>query len=87
MRASSRAAEGVTVEMPFPGLLRWCVLVEEDELRAALADFDGLWKSLSLRERIRVLELVVERVSYDGVAGTVSITFRGRTNEEHEDAA
>ena len=51
-------------------------LVGEDEIRAALAQFDDLWAALTPKEQVRVLELLIERVEYDGEAGTVSVTFR-----------
>ena len=51
-------------------------IVGEDEIRAALADFDVLWDALTPKERVRVIELLIARIEYDGAAGTVSITFR-----------
>ncbi len=50
--------------------------VGEDEIRAALADFDDLWAALAPKEQARVIQLLVERVVYDGGAGTVAVTFR-----------
>lgn len=50
-------------------------LVEEGEVAQALADFDQLWDTLAPREQARVLELLVERVEYDGQRGSVSLTF------------
>ncbi len=32
--------------------------------------------ALTPKEQVRVLELLIERVEYDGEAGTVSVTFR-----------
>jgi site-specific DNA recombinase len=51
-------------------------LVDEAEVAAALADFDAVWDCLAPREQARVVELLVERVAYDGGAGNISITFR-----------
>ena len=51
-------------------------IVGEDEIRAALAQFDDLWAALTPKEQVRVIQLLVERVEYDGEAGTVSVTFR-----------
>jgi site-specific DNA recombinase len=51
-------------------------LVDEAEVAAALADFDAVWDCLAPREQARVVELLVERVAYDGNAGSISITFR-----------
>lgn len=51
-------------------------MLDESDVSAALAEFDRLRESLSLRERARVIELLIERVEYDGNEGTVSVTFR-----------
>ena len=50
-------------------------LVDEAEVTRALADFDKLWETLAPREQSRVLELLVERVDYDGEHGRISLTF------------
>ncbi|HZZ82655.1 MAG TPA: recombinase family protein, partial [Gemmataceae bacterium] len=49
--------------------------LDEYEVETALATFDPLWESLTLRERGRIIQLLVERVDYDGSAGKLSITF------------
>ncbi|MCX5682315.1 MAG: recombinase family protein [Planctomycetota bacterium] len=49
--------------------------VNERELAAALSEFDPVWDSLAPRERTRVVQLLVQRVSYDGGKGTVAVTF------------
>lgn len=51
-------------------------LVTEQDVKDALQEFDPVWESLSLREQARVLALLVERVEYDGDAGTVAVSFR-----------
>jgi site-specific DNA recombinase len=51
-------------------------LVDEAEVAAALDDFDALWECLAPREQARVIELLVEQISYDGDGGNISITFR-----------
>ncbi len=51
-------------------------LVDEAEAAAALAGFDGLWDCLAPREQARVVELLVEQVTYDGHAGNIAISFR-----------
>ncbi|MCA8988460.1 MAG: recombinase family protein [Planctomycetaceae bacterium] len=48
----------------------------DEQIRNTLEQFDTLWDSLSLKERHRVLHLLIERVTYDGAASTVSITFQ-----------
>jgi site-specific DNA recombinase len=42
----------------------------------ALAAFDPVWEQLSPKEQARVVRLLVERVVYDGAAGSVAVTFR-----------
>lgn len=51
-------------------------ILHEDHIAAALREFDPVWESLSPREKARVLELLIERVDYDGAEGTISVTFR-----------
>ena len=50
-------------------------VVGEAEVAAAMAKFDLVWESLTPRERARIIELLVERVSYNGATGQVSIAF------------
>lgn len=50
-------------------------LVDEADVARALADFDQMWETLAPREQARVLELLVERVDYDGEHGRISLTF------------
>jgi site-specific DNA recombinase len=49
--------------------------VEPHEVTEALSRFDPLWESLTPREQVRVVELLVERVDFDGVRGKVTVTF------------
>lgn len=50
-------------------------LIDEADVARALAEFDPVWESLSPREQGRLLQLLIERVDYDGVDSTISITF------------
>ena len=49
--------------------------VDGNDVARALAAFDPVWESLCPREQARLLQLLIERVDYDGRDGTVSITF------------
>jgi site-specific DNA recombinase len=49
--------------------------IDERELASALSLFDPVWDTLAPREQRRVLQLLIERVDYDGEKSTVSITF------------
>ncbi len=50
--------------------------VTGDEVAAALTAFDPAWEQLTPKEQARAVRLLVERVAYDGGAGTVAVTFR-----------
>jgi site-specific DNA recombinase len=50
-------------------------LLDEADVARALAAFDPVWETLSPREQARLLQLLIERVDYDGRDGTISITF------------
>ncbi len=70
-------------------------LVDRADVAAALADFDAVWDALTPRQQARVIELLVERVVFDGPGESISITFRasglktlaGQLDERKEDAA
>jgi site-specific DNA recombinase len=49
--------------------------ITEDEVAIALVTFDPLWNALAPREQARIVQLLVERIDYDGGRSTVSITF------------
>ncbi len=49
-------------------------LVDEREVVQALSLFDPVWDSLTAREQARIVQLLVERVDYDGK--TVTVTYR-----------
>jgi site-specific DNA recombinase len=46
-----------------------------DEVALALTQFGPVWESLAPREQARLVQLLIEKVEYDGVNGRVSITF------------
>lgn len=49
--------------------------LDEKALVNALQDFDEIWNSLNSKERIRMAQLLIERVDYNGVDSTVAISF------------
>jgi site-specific DNA recombinase len=49
--------------------------INEYEVEQALAAFDPLWESMTQREQGRLVQLLVERVDYDGGRDRVAITF------------
>ena len=50
--------------------------VDEADLRKVLGMFDPVWDALFPHEKLRVLQLLIERVDYDAEDGRVSLTFR-----------
>ncbi|MCK6481664.1 MAG: recombinase family protein [Planctomycetes bacterium] len=50
--------------------------VDEEDLERALSLFDPVWDALFPKEQARILRLLVERVAYDGGAGSIAVTFR-----------
>jgi site-specific DNA recombinase len=49
--------------------------IDQSEVEAALSAFDPVWEALSPREQARLIALLIERVEYDGQAGTLSLSF------------
>ena len=47
-----------------------------DEAKLALSAFDPVWGALAPRERVRVVQLLVGQVDYDGGRGKVAVSFR-----------
>jgi site-specific DNA recombinase len=50
-------------------------LADEDAIPSALAIFDPQWDMLAPSEQTRVVQLLVERVDYDGARGKIAITY------------
>lgn len=50
-------------------------VVDEQEVARCLRLFDPVWEALTPREQGRVLQLLVEKVDYDGARNKVAITF------------
>ena len=50
--------------------------IDEADLRAALASFTPVWDQLFPAERARIVQLLLQSVTYNAGAGEVEITFR-----------
>jgi site-specific DNA recombinase len=70
-----RAAERRGTEIREEALALTRERVNERDLATAFDEFDPLWTVLTPREQARVVQLLVERVSYDGGKGKVAVTF------------
>ena len=51
-------------------------MVTKADVDSALEAFEPLWETLSPKEQARILQLLVQRVDYDGASGKVAVTFR-----------
>jgi len=51
-------------------------VIDREDVALALAQFDPVWDALVPREQASLLQLLIERVDYDGKASEVAITFR-----------
>jgi site-specific DNA recombinase len=70
-----RLAERRTTEVREQVITLSRSIVDEGEVANAISAFDPIWDSLTPREQARVVQLLVERVDYNGATGKVSITF------------
>ena len=50
--------------------------IEVGDLRAALQAFDPVWERLTAAEQARVVQLLVERIDYDGATRKLAMTFK-----------
>ena len=50
--------------------------VDREHVAATLRNFDSLWQQMSPREQEKLVKALVERVTYDGRTGAVTVGFR-----------
>lgn len=62
------------------------LVIDPDELLGAAEAFEPVWDAMTVGERVTVVHALVERVVYDGTAGTVSVTFLEGTPTPDEHA-
>ena len=51
------------------------IRVSHASIRKTLGELDKAWDTIPPRDRCRLMELLIERIDYDGAAGTLDITF------------
>ena len=51
-------------------------VIDSEAVARALAEFDELWSVLLVRERERILKLLIDRIDYDGRDQQLAITWR-----------
>ena len=51
------------------------LVIDPQEVAAALTQFDGFWAALTPAEQTRVVELLIERVDYDASTGHIVVSF------------
>jgi site-specific DNA recombinase len=71
----TEAAEGRGPEIDLKIALLQRERIEEAEAMAAFGDFELAWGQLSPKEQARLLSLLVARIAYDAVGGTVAVSF------------
>lgn len=49
--------------------------IDGQQITNVLAGFDNLWQTLPPKEQVRLVRLLIEKVSFDGPGGNVAITF------------
>ena len=51
-------------------------VIDEGDLQAALGEFNEVWSKLHSEEKARILQLLIEQVTFNAQAGEVQITLR-----------
>ena len=49
---------------------------DEQDLTQALKQFDPVWASLTNRDQIRLVNILIDKVGYDGRTGKITVGFR-----------
>ena len=49
--------------------------IDDQQITKVLGGFDELWQTLPPKEQVRLVRLLIEKVSFDGPGGYVAITF------------
>ena len=49
---------------------------DEQDLAQALKRFEPVWVSLTTREQVQLVNLIIEKVGYDGRTGKITVSFR-----------
>jgi site-specific DNA recombinase len=50
--------------------------IDKAEAASTLAEFQPVWEELTTREQIRLIQMLVAKVGYDGQTGRVTVDFR-----------
>ena len=56
--------------------------IEAGDLHGTLAEFDGVWASLTTREQEQMIRLLIAKVGYDGQNGKVTVNFSSKGAKE-----
>ncbi|MDZ4849967.1 MAG: hypothetical protein SGI77_11835, partial [Pirellulaceae bacterium] len=62
-------------------------LLTQQDVETAMTTFDPIWESMTLRDQIRLVQVVVKQVDYDGETGRVTITFNPIGNKKRAEHA
>lgn len=80
-RATNLEAQIADVEALLIGLrknilAREKMHIDERDLRRTASSFDELWKAMNIAEQRALVQVMVEKVGYDGRTGKVTVSFR-----------
>ena len=50
-------------------------LLTPQDVETAMTTFDSIWELMTLRVQVRLVQVVINHVDYDGETGSVTITF------------
>ena len=62
-------------------------LLTQQDVETAMTTFDPIWESMTLRDQIRLVQVVIKQVDYDGESGSVTITFNPIGIKKHAEHA
>jgi site-specific DNA recombinase len=71
LETADRRSQQITSELAVLEAQR----IDDQQITTALAGFDNLWQTLAPKEQLRLVRLLIEKVSFDGPGGNVAITF------------
>ncbi|MBU0993215.1 MAG: hypothetical protein KJ737_12035, partial [Proteobacteria bacterium] len=52
------------------------IRLTKKDFKDVFSSFDPVWETLSIREQVRIIRLLIEQIGYDGEKKKIAITFR-----------
>jgi site-specific DNA recombinase len=76
LEAQIEDAEASLIGLRKVVLAREKMCVDERDLRQTASSFDELWKTMNIAEQRALVQVMVEKVGYDGRTGKVTVSFK-----------